>query len=439
MSTAKSKPGELSSSTPTEFVVSRAQNGQNFARKSTTLQPTTATGGSSITDDLQMGDVLFGSSASKDSSKPKTYDHTHTHIQTLRVSKMFSFNFQFTRRKRRNSTFAAGSFLENTYASSSSDEDSDTPGRRQKSAAVSIGEEGLDDIEESAELDALTPSSFTPSSFGSYKIRRQTALEGLPGSTAGSITGSTASTTGLTPSTTGPTPSTSSLKSSNSSGSLAKSSKQLLGADQPSSSSSQSLRRDPPTKTASPNPHSRAPSLSHQSFLSFFSTQSQQDHFSPSSPQQHLERPIEATEDRADFNSLLVSEEIEAEQEFHNKIVDRLILSGRIELAASFADTALEGGCPDHLLRLLLTQGSASTDKSNSWQIIMRMRDKVAAAPVVLEYFHHWDIDPAMCVNIIPPLCLITHTPFFFFLPPKYLTLLLYVITEICCRWYLAI
>ncbi|KAG6474190.1 uncharacterized protein LOC122028060 isoform X1 [Zingiber officinale] len=104
----------------------------------------------------------------------------------------------------------------------------------------------------------------------------------------------------------------------------------------------------------------------------------------------------------------------------YGKAVERLIDEGKLLDALALSDRCLRDGASDYLLQLLIEQEEASNlvlpqphgyvmpnFGSTSWQYCLRLKDKLLAARLALNYVHRWDLDPAidvltMCICHLP-------------------------------------
>lgn len=103
--------------------------------------------------------------------------------------------------------------------------------------------------------------------------------------------------------------------------------------------------------------------------------------------------PIDQIDDvmmRYELEVLFENDQLDHERSVYLKIVDKLILVGKLDKALDVADNFLPGGAPDNLLRLIIKENEQDVE---IWQYIRRLHDKELAAQLTLEYHHNWSID----------------------------------------------
>jgi len=93
----------------------------------------------------------------------------------------------------------------------------------------------------------------------------------------------------------------------------------------------------------------------------------------------------------------LISQEQDCDQEFYDKMVRKLVLQGKLNEALEVADSYLPDGASDFLLHMLIEKAE---DKSTTWQLVMRLRDKELAAQFVFTWLESWD-DIEVCIDLL--------------------------------------
>jgi hypothetical protein len=93
----------------------------------------------------------------------------------------------------------------------------------------------------------------------------------------------------------------------------------------------------------------------------------------------------------------LVSQEHDCDEEFYDKMVRSLVLQGKLNEALEIADNYMPDGAPDFLINLLIAQAE---DKSTTWPLVMRLRDKEIAAQFVFTWLESWD-DIEVCIDLL--------------------------------------
>jgi tetratricopeptide (TPR) repeat protein len=261
----------------------------------------------------------------------------------------------------------------------SSDDDVDEPAAPPRSSLslASAPRDPAPNHTEEGDIDLTsTPSSFSPSSFEAYRHQLQHSSGNGPSSSHNAISFSRGDKLGSSLAV-DIEPRTASSQGS-AIGASARSITSLM--QQQAAEQSSSSRPTPSIQTSE--------TAAHQHILALFDGVL-------------TERAVDAVDSRHVLERIVRSDSMKDEHTLFRHLVQTLVQSDRLERALTMAENCLPTGAPDDLILALLSKlDSSQTDATQleqSWQLILRLRDKIHATPkAAFQHYRSWDLSRAI-------------------------------------------